>query len=453
MLSSPLPSSQISRLKGLYKDLHEALEPLFPANHPVLVTFSLPLPPTPSPLVSAIIHLREALVALRKRCAPIRDTTIDQVIHQIDHRSPSTSTEELAQLLVDVIQSVLNLSVEMRDDYSNAVLATSSEQELVDMVARMAESEERRLVLQLWESEEAMRKAWERWMEGFHPANAVPKVQQKQLWILKLVESLAKPSAVTSKLLGPSRFYKPADSLDPGDPGPSANESSSPPNMLPPQFLLSGPTLFRLQNSLQALVVAASLKSLVPGHRQTTSSPAPPQSKTGDCASPEDWAFTKRIWALLELEIDADDDGPSETKVINLADEVVTAYKNALPPGVATLDPHLEQRLRSAVDRILRTNDSVYTLLQKRLLTALSMALLGIPTAEEHVLPKLQSGRSPHREGAFSSSPLQRVQRDIPVVAKGFEDPLIAKQCSFVASTLRRNVEWVERVWGDTIPQ
>ena len=392
-------------------------------------------------------------MTLRQRCAPVRDATIDGILHQIDHRSPSASTAELAELLINVIRPVLELSIEMHDDYSNAVLATASEQELADMVATMAETQEQGLVLQLWESKEAMRKAWANWMDGFRPVDSAPQAPPKQLWILNLIQSLGKPHAVTSKLVGPPPPQVTANNSDNSDPSSSPNQPPEPPNMLPPQLLFSGPTLFRLQNYIQALTIAASLRSLVPSPRLATGPSPPPQSQMNDFISPVNLTFTERIWALLEPEIGATDDGPSETKVINFADEVVMAYSSTLPPSVATLDPHLERRLRDTVDRILRTDDPVFILLQKRLLAALSAALLSIPISEERPSVRLQSGRPRPQRGVSSPSPpLETAQSEVTVLAKGFEDPLIAKQCSIAALTLGRSVEWVGRVWGDTMP-
>lgn len=151
----------------------------------------------------------------------------------------------------------------------------------------------------------------------------------------------------------------------------------------------------------------------------------------------------------MEPEIGVNDGEPSsETKIINFADEVVMAHTGALPPGTTTLDPQLEHRLRNAVDRILRTDDPVFILLQKRLLAAFSVALLDAPDAEQPASVIMRSGRPQRRR----ASPPRTVQGEVAIVAKGFEDPVIAKQCSIVASTLRRSVEWVERVWGDTMP-
>ena len=339
----------------------------------------------------------------------------------------------------------------MRNDYSNAVLATASEQELAEMVATMAETQERGLVLQLWQSKEEMQKAWARWMDGYHPAESTAQVQPEQLWILKLVESLGKPQTVASQLISPSLPHETTSGLD-GVEG-NTRRAPEPPNMLPPQFVFSGPALFRIQNSIQALTIAASLKSLVPTLRPAATPPVPSQSRVGDPMSPINQEFTERIWALLETEIGTADDGPSETKIINLADEVVIAHRSALPPDT-TLDPHLEQRLRGAVDRILRINDPVFILLQKRLLVALSAAVLSPPVTEEHASVRMRSGRPWPRRGPTSPSPSppHTVQSEVVIVAKGFEDPVIAKQCSLVASMLRRTVEWVERVWSETIP-
>jgi len=340
----------------------------------------------------------------------------------------------------------------MRNDYSNAILATASEQELVGMVETIAETQEQELVLQLWDSKEAMRKAWSHWMNGFRPVGPALQVQPKQLWIHKLIQSLGKPHAITSKLVGPSPPQETANDSDNRDPD-SPERTPEPSNMLPPQFLFSGPTLLRLQNYIQALTIAASLRSLVPTPRLATNPPPPSQYQMNGVISPVNWTFTERIWALLEPEIGATDDEPSETKIINFADEVVMAHSSTLPPGVTALDPHLEQRLRSVVDRILRTGDPAFVLLQKRLLAALSAALLNNPVAEDHASVRMQSGRPQPQRGVPPPSPSpQTAQREVTIVAKGFEDPVIAKRCSIVASTLRRSVEWVERVWGDTMP-
>ena len=382
----------------------------------------------------------------------MRDSTIDAVLHKIDHRSSSASTGELAGLLVDVIRSILELSIDMCDDYSNAVLATASEQELVDMVATTAETQERTLVIQLWESTGTVQKAWTRWMDGFHPVDHALRPRPKQLWILKLIQSLGKPHAVASKLVGPSSSQEiTEDSMDTRDPDSSPERIPESPNMLPPQFLFSGPSLLRLQNYLQALTIAASLRSLVPVPNPTANPLLLPQSQINGPTHPARWTFTERIWALLEPEIEATDGGPSETKIINFADEVVMAHISALPPGMTTLDLQLEHRLRSTVDRILRTDDPVFILLQKRLLAALSIALFDAPEAEQPAPVTMRSGLPQHRREISPSRPWT-VQTEVVIVAKGFEDPVIAKQCSIAASTLRRSVEWVERVWGDTMP-
>ena len=338
----------------------------------------------------------------------------------------------------------------MRNDYAGALFATASEQELVDMVTTLAETQEQGVILQLWESKKLMRKAWARWMSDFYPADPAPRVQPKQLWILKLVQSVGKPHPVTSKLVG--RPLPQETTRDPDNVGSGPKRAHEPQNMLPPQFLFSGPALFHLQNYIQALTIAASLRSLVPTPRLAINPSAPSQSRMDDSTSPVDWTFTERIWALLEPAIGVADDEPSETKIINLADEVVRAHTSALPSGMTTLDPHLEQRLRSTVDHILHTDDPVFVLLQKRLLAALSAALLNTPVAEEHISVKMHSGRLRPQSGVSSPSPPPHAaQSEVAIVAKGFEDPVIAKQCSIAASMLRRIVEWVERVWGDTM--
>ena len=75
---------QLPRLKRLYADLHEALVPLLPAAHPVLILLVSPLSPTSAPLRSALAHLAEVLACLRTRCAPARDARVDALARRLD---------------------------------------------------------------------------------------------------------------------------------------------------------------------------------------------------------------------------------------------------------------------------------------------------------------------------------------------------------------------------------
>ncbi|KAG8213692.1 hypothetical protein J3R82DRAFT_10390 [Butyriboletus roseoflavus] len=86
-----------------------------------------------------------------------------------------------------------------------------------------------------------------------------------------------------------------------------------------------------------------------------------------------------RVWTLLRAEIAGEPDA-SDTKLINLADEVIRARKQATAthstPASSPLSKEDEVTLRAAVDRTLRPEDPVYKLLQRRLLTELFNVLV-----------------------------------------------------------------------------
>ncbi|KAF8514531.1 hypothetical protein JB92DRAFT_3096186 [Gautieria morchelliformis] len=122
--------------------------------------------------------------------------------------------------------------------------------------------------------------------------------------------------------------------------GSSESVSPFPPsnNLLPHTFIFTTFDVLHMQNLLQALVIAASLRSLM--------RPVNPAS---------DWL--SRIWTLLEMEVQKGGTEPAETKLLHLEDEVVQA---AISPG----DSDSSDRLRESVRRILRPQDPVFMLLQ-----------------------------------------------------------------------------------------
>ena len=71
---------------------------------------------------------------------------------------------------------------------------------------------------------------------------------------------------------------------------------------------------------MQALVIAASLRSLVRLPPSTTD--------PGAGAETSGPSFLQRIWTLLKAEID-EEPGAGDTKVVNLADEVIRVRGNA----------------------------------------------------------------------------------------------------------------------------
>ncbi|KIM40061.1 hypothetical protein M413DRAFT_19300 [Hebeloma cylindrosporum] len=399
VLSDPLPSVQLPRLARLYRDLLDALSPLFPPNHPVLNSLSSPLPPTSSPLRSTFAFLREILMALRQRCAPLRDPAIDQILLS----QPPTDNPSLAHFVVDTIKSIIALAEDMKSDLSTFVLGSMSESQLHNFLANDLKIRERDLVLRAWDgSPTLIQDAWNAWI----PPHGQP-------WILSLLRALGSDLPVVCQ------------------PPPTPPQ----PNQLPPQLLFSTPQLLYIQNYLQAIVIGAALRSL-------TRLPHPNTPGVNH-------DFMTRVWSLLKAEIDADSNNCPDndhTKLINLADEVVRARQIVLAPS--PLDPDEDIRLRAAVERTIRSNDPVFLLLKKRLFAALETHhLAGDITPTTSSIPlRMQTGRVPNGLRDSSPPPPQTPLRPLPPIP-AFEEPVLQQAIAEVSQKIINCVTWTNTVW------
>jgi hypothetical protein len=153
---------------------------------------------------------------------------------------------------------------------------------------------------------------------------------------------------------------------------------------------------------------------------------------------------------VLKAEIEGEP-GSGGTKIINLADEVISAYRSSRTPP----DAEAETRLRSAVERILHTHDPVFVLLQKRLLAALSARLVEdpIPPAPGSNIPEhLQSGRSKATRLRVDEEVEEVDGGDVgEMLVKGFEDPVLANAIRDAASQIKQCVDWTNGVWPDVV--
>ncbi|KAJ8520475.1 hypothetical protein ONZ45_g2727 [Pleurotus djamor] len=495
-LSSPEPATQLARLKLLYSDLANTLSPLLPHKHRVLISLSSPIPPTSAPLQSALIFLKEILLALKERCAPARDDEVLQIIQRIDEFNPSYPHEKLvsedtkwtplADLIVTSVKSIITLAEHMKSDLDQFKIGSLSEPQLKVMIVREAKVRERGLVSDLWTIETTkgdvvLQRLWHQWME--RPLQPYLKdllgaddERHEGLWVLHLVQALGSTAPISCNLPGPasSTTIFPVSSSQ-------LTSTVSHTNDLPPQFLLSSPTLFYLQNLLQALVIAAVLRSLTR---------LPPTGMEG--------GFMERVWSLLKSEIDEPDNGTESTKAINLEDEVVRARTLAVAGQTSntsqadatttaihlpSLEPEEEKRLRDAVQRTLRPNDPVFVLLQKRLLASMAKHLLGLTTT----IPKDPSNSvHPHRRGDSIQAPAHMQTgraRQIPPASplsaafrspdhasvvddpsglhpaagvteiapiRGFEDPVLSRAVADACTRVFRCIEWVKDTWINT---
>ncbi|KAG6915456.1 hypothetical protein DXG01_011360 [Tephrocybe rancida] len=422
-LCSPEPAVQLPRLKLLYTDLRDALVPLFPPNHTLLTTLAAPLPPTSSPLHSTLALLQDVLRALRQRCAPARDPAVDTLLSDLS--SPPTPQDALAKLITTTLRSIIALADVLKQDLTGTLLGAMSESQLLDVLRTQARTRERELVLDssMWGSQHHIDDIWSTWLgtEG--------------TWTTRLLRALAASTPVTCA---------------PGDPHPNA---------LPPQLFFVQPTLLYIQNYLQALVVAASLKSLV----RLPSAPAPSPSPSTP-GTPQD--FVSRVWTLLKSEIEPTppptqgEEAEDPTKLVHLADEVVRA-RRLLPPAPSE---EQERDLRSAVERTLRLQDPVFALLQGRLVRGVEGRVRdrgtegGVGNSVNSIPETMRTGRG-GRSG--SGTPSGRSGSGTPsggsgratlgVEVKGFEGEVLRSAVEEVVGRLCAVVEWVEGVWGDSI--
>lgn len=485
MLSSPMPFVQLPRLKRLYLDLYEAIEPLFPPNNRILVTLTAPPPPTSSPLLSTVNLLKEILISLRERSAPIRDERIDKLLSTISlppvtvqHSNTASSEKQLprnselqisplAQFVIDNFRDVLSLVEDMKSDLNNFILGSMTEDQLLDVLSTEVVSREREFVLNLWDGKEEIRDLWLSWSKETFRQNKIFELANFR-WIDRLFKALEADTPV---------FCVPAKHMS------TMQNGTTPPitNNLPPQFFFVIPALVYLQNYLQAIIISAALLILARPPHSTIKSLVVPSSSLHSKDADLGRDFVHRIWTLLKAEIDEDsidnvsfDDKPTtpsihipETKVVNLADEVVHA-RRALSGGTLSIDE--EKRLRDTVDRTLRSSDPVFLVLRKRLFDALEGRLLDamgkVPedagSSTKPVIPeRMQTGRllwtGQHKQvvgNAVTSRSGLRLKALLDGVqgAKmsvvGFEHDVLRNAVSAAYEKLARCVVWTENVWG-----
>ncbi|KAG1737650.1 hypothetical protein EDB19DRAFT_1909627 [Suillus lakei] len=426
-LSNPEPSCQLPRIKSLYQDLLITLTPLLPSKSPVIITLSSPLPPTSSPLDSAIMHLREVVVSLRKRCAPVQDQELDDLLRSLDEPPPRSSRPiSLATLVVDTVKSILRISDIMKEQLSQFVLGSMTEEQLQSTISKQAKTKERQDILDIWKSWR-IDCSWPIWLQSYQPSFQVngEAAEPQYKWIVRLVQALGSSIPISCQL--PTR------------------EPQSIENSLPPIFFFSAPALLEIQNYLQALVIAASLRTLI-------------RVPQGAQAS-----FMERLWILLKAEI-VEEPGSGDTKLVHLADEVVRAHKL----DGAMLSGEGEAKLRAAVARTLNHNDPVFLLLQKRLLKALVDAL-GYQRSESRQAgahtgpPRMQTGQHGKRaeKRARITIVLNPEELDATHGAEtpqmtvgrvhGFEDEYLRKVVEEVFVKVDECIRWVEGVWQDVL--
>ena len=346
-----------------------------------MYTLSDPLSPTSSPLRSASSHLRTLLSVLRERCAPLRDTELDALISRLEDPPPA----DLPKACVETVQGIFGVADKMKADLADFVVGTWTEQDARRWIRRESIERERSVVLQMF-SVQMVKDSYHEWLGSSSEAGTLSVV---------------------------ARLIKALSSSDPVSPFPPSD------NMLPPQFIFIAFDLLKIQNLLQALVIAASLRSLV----RPVDNP--------------DANWLSRVWALLEMEVERGGSEAAETKLLNLEDEVVQAAKS--PEDVGS-----EGRLREAVRRTLRPQDPVFVLLQSRLLSAIRERLMERPDVQTpaQMPARIRSGRA-----GVPVIERDAEDKETELVVKGFEDPVLRQNVTKVLGSIKVCLKWVEDGW------
>lgn len=377
------------------------------------------------------MHLREVVVSLRKRCAPVQDQDLDDLLRSLDEPPLRSSRPiSLATLVVDTVKSILRISDIMKEQLSQFVLGNMTEQQLQSAISKQAKNKERKDIVDIWKSWR-IESSWRIWLENYQPSFQVNgvAVESQFKWVIRLVQALGSSAPISCQL--------------------PTKEPQSIENSLPPILFFSAPALLEIQNYLQALVIAASLRTLIRVSQGAQASDA--------------MSFIERLWILLKAEI-VEEPGSGETKLIHLADEVVRARQL----DGAMLSGEEENRLRTAVARTLNHDDPVFVLLQKRILKALADALCHQRSdsrqAGAHAgLPKMQTGHDGKRAEKRARITIVLDPEELDAAhgvetprltvgrVQGFDDEYLRKVVEEVFVKVDECVRWVEGVWQDVL--
>jgi len=429
-LSDPTSGKQLARLKSLHSDLREKLDGLISAKHPLMIMLSSPLSPSSNPLLSGIRHLEMVTSALKTLCAPVRDELLDSALALLSDEGKSRE-ERVAYSF----KQIFHISDLMRQDMTNILLNSVSDEDLHWELVRQARSREIRAILELW-SLESVRSSWDSWC---HDPSGLRDGDVR--WIRKLVDALGSDS--------PVHCVSPESE--------ESNSSTSQSDTIPPPFLFACPSLHRIQNHLQAVTIAATLRTLVPHLGRNIQSP--------DSIVRSDSSFTERVLSLLMIEVNEEEDSGT-IKLTNLADEVVREHHRLAE--ASTLENNRanssmdDASLRAAVNKLVRPADPVYALLRRRLLESLvSQVSSALRRAQQNAPGVMQTGREAKRlkpDPALALD-LRRDKKDVSLGqlkvdafhVKGYEEEVLSKNILDVTNSICKVVEWVRNGWSDLI--
>jgi T-complex protein 11 len=374
-----------------------------------MVALRSPLSPSSNPLASALNYLQSSLALMRTVCAPIRDHAIDEAIGSLDSLDKlHASTEELAKAYIFGMKFALDMSSTLVEDYQDAMSKFGDDSRIAGMFRGSAREHERDTFLSAF-GEDELKRSWEEWRQSTSTSPSH--------WTDKLVDVVS--------TLDPVMYSQ---------------------QILPPILRMNRLDIAESQSLLLGLLVAASLRTLVP--------PLPTGRQAllyrdDRAALQVEAQFMERLWAIIGAD-PYTTDPTQQASIENMASEVVRLYKQR-NPGLLTVAVK-EKELNDMVERLVNDETNpVRVLLKKRVTDALKERLSHPIVPLEHDVPTtVTTGRS--------MKPVKRIkpgkvfaaeQMEADLVIPGISDPTLKSQLRQILHTLRIVQGWVEYVWND----
>ena len=290
---------------------------------------NVPLPTTDDTLAT-LTELGDTIAEL---CAPVRDAEAralkDNIAASRQYRSLGDPLlqESIATSLRQASGLIEHMHRDMKQFSLGLTTVSHSEEELADSVRAEGMKRERAAIEDLLDGE---------------GGSALSRTSDWQ-------QSRTGDAALSRTSVAAALF----DALFSSEPVTMTAEDHSMPSsdVLPPILYLARRHLFLMQNWLQAIVVLATLSTLVAA--QTVA---------------RDWS--KRVWTLLAEELESGNQD-SPLRLASIADEVIRADGQQLSEDRVA-------KIRTNVERMVRLDDPVYMLLSRRLRDGLVAAQMDV---------------------------------------------------------------------------
>ncbi|CDZ96555.1 T-complex 11 [Phaffia rhodozyma] len=427
--SGPSPAIRLSLLQS---DLTNTLSGLLPP-HMIKDLFPVPEPGVAWDRAVFSQALVTLLNQLAQRCAPARDDEIQKLrslLASATDSKPSSFDKDATKTVLAVMQGVLDLAELMKSDLTSFQLLAVPPSAIPSLIRAAAQTNERTEIISLLPLDQ-IRSTFSTWTG--------PNTWTKTL--LKVITS-SEPIALPALPLPPAISSSSAQSSN----GLSSSEprvAPAPAHQLPVIFVGVSQTLFRLQNQIQALVITACLMALLPASNKQPPAPSGSASASETPSPSPARSISAKTFDLLLSDL-VTPSSAAHTSLSDIHALLLSSYPT--PPDELT-----SKNLRSAIDRVLRTEDPVWGLLLSRLTLAVELCLeppLAVGGSSTGLVSIMRTGREvvqPSGENHVRSEEKERIE------VKGFEGEALERGIKDLVGSLERVKGWVEQVWTDVV--